>query len=371
MRRMSFHSFLVNMSNLKKVFNNSRVLITGHTGFKGSWLSVWLKSLGASLIGVSDKVSSEPSHYSQISSVFDIDLRVDIRDLEKLNEIILSSKPNFIFHLAAQSLVIDSYLNPYQTFMTNTFGTINLLESLRNYQKNCNVVIITSDKSYENLELDRGYHEDDKIGGYDPYSGSKGAAELGIRSYFHSFFSKGHPVKMAIARAGNVVGGGDWSKGRIVPDIIQSWQASKPLILRNPKSTRPWQHVLEPLHGYLLLAMHLENNNPSVNGEAFNFGPAENYNHNVLEVVSTLARLLPEFSWEHSPKNLEGLYESKLLSLNSKKALKYLNWSPKLTFDEIFLLTADWYKSFYSSDQSNILDMTQEQITNYSKNYEY
>ena len=353
------------MKNLSNIFNQSKVLITGHTGFKGSWLSVWLKKLGARLIGISDEVHTQPSHYSQIASIFEKDLRVDIRNLKEFRQNILSNEPQFIFHLAAQPIVLDSYINPYKTFTTNSLGTINLLESLRDYHQNCYVVIITSDKVYENLELPRGYHEDDRIGGYDPYSASKGAAELAIRSYFKSFFSKEHSVKLAIARAGNVVGGGDWSKGRIVPDIIEAWQDSFELKIRNPFSTRPWQHILEPIYGYLLLAMHLEQKNDLVNGEAFNFGPSENQTFNVSEVVNAMSEFLPEFSWKEEPLNADGLYESKLLSLNIDKANKVLDWSPRLTFNDIFLLTADWYKNFYSLEETNMLEITNNQIKDY------
>ncbi len=354
------------MKNLDNIFNNSKVLVTGHTGFKGSWLSAWLKKLGARLIGISDKVHTEPSHYSQIASIFEKDLRVDIRNLKEFRENIFINEPSFIFHLAAQPIVLDSYIDPYKTFTTNSLGTINLLESLKNYQKNCHVVIITSDKVYENLELSRGYHENDRLGGYDPYSASKGAAEIAIRSYFKSFFSKEHNVKLAIARAGNVVGGGDWSKGRIVPDIIEAWQDSSELKIRNPLSTRPWQHVLDPIYGYLLLAMHLEQNNHLVNGEAFNFGPFENQTFNVSEVVNAMSEFLPEFSWKEESKNTAGLYESKLLALNINKANKVIDWSPLLGFNEIFSLTADWYKNFYSSKKINILEVTNNQIKNYT-----
>ena len=355
------------MINMQNVFSNSSVLITGHTGFKGSWLSVWLKYLGAKVIGISDKVSSEPSHFNEISAIFDEDIRLDIRDLNELKKTITQQEPKFIFHLAAQPIVLDSYKAPYKTFTTNTLGTINLLESLRDFKTECNLVLITSDKVYQNLELSRGYHENDRIGGYDPYSGSKGAAELVIRSYFHSFFSKDHNVKLAIARAGNVVGGGDWSSGRIVPDIIKSWQNSKPLVLRNPLSTRPWQHVLDPLYGYLLLALKLNENDKSVNGEAFNFGPSEDENFNVAEVSDAMVKLLPEFSWKEASQNFESPYESKLLSLNIGKASEFLGWSPMLSFKEVFLLTADWYKSYYSEDQVSMLDITRNQIKYFSE----
>lgn len=352
------------MKNFNKIFADSNILITGHTGFKGSWLSAWLKLLGANLIGVSDKICTSPSHYNSISGIFDKNFFEDIRDLEILKNIIQENKPEYIFHLAAQPLVLDSYQDPHATFTTNTLGTINLLESLRTYSKECNVVIITSDKSYENLELERGYHEEDKIGGIDPYSGSKGAAELAIKSYFHSFF-KDHSVKLAIARAGNVIGGGDWSDGRIVPDAIKAWQESRPLIIRNPHSTRPWQHVLEPIYGYLLLAQFLKEKKP-INGHAFNFGPNSNQSFSVEEVSKILNEFLPDFSWKIDYENNDMLYESKLLALDSSKAKEHLGWFPTLNFKDTLMLTSLWYKNFYSSKQENIFDFTTSQIKDYS-----
>ena len=353
------------MSNFDKIFSGSKVLITGHTGFKGSWLSVWLKLLGAKLTGVSDRVGTDPSHYYSIVNIFDNDLKADIRNLDTLKEIIRKNKPEFIFHLAAQPLVLDSYIDPYSTFTSNTLGTINLLESLRTYSEKCNVVIITSDKSYENLEFDRGYHEEDRIGGLDPYSGSKGAAELAIKSYFSSFFKENHNVKLAIARAGNVVGGGDWSSGRIVPDAIKAWQDSRPLVIRNPHSTRPWQHVLEPLNGYLLLAKFLKENKP-INGEAFNFGPITDQVFNVEDVSKILKKFLIGFSYEINSRKSDAVYESTLLALNIAKAKQNLDWSPRLSFEETFKMTAEWYENFYTAKPKNIHKFTINQIENYS-----
>lgn len=353
------------MKNFKKIFRDKNVIVTGHTGFKGSWLSVWLKLLGANLIGVSNSIKTNPSHYDNIHKVFDKDLRADISHFEALRTIITENKPEFIFHLAAQPIVLNSYSDPYSTFITNTLGTINLLESLRTYSEKCNVVIITSDKSYENLELTRGYNEEDRIGGLDPYSGSKGAAELAIKSYFSSFFQSNHNVKLAVARAGNVIGGGDWSAGRIVPDAIKAWQNSMPLIVRNPYSTRPWQHVLEPLYGYLLLAKYLSANKP-INGQAFNFGPNPNEVYNVADVSEILKKILPGFSWKINFERKNILYESKLLALDIAKAKQQLDWSPKLTFEDTLKLTAGWYENFYASKQQNIYNFTVGQINHYN-----
>ena len=353
------------MNDLNKVFSGSRVLITGHTGFKGSWLSAGLKLFGAQIIGVSNDERTKPSHYDSIHNIFDKDLKADVRDFDVFKQIIRDNNPEFIFHLAAQPLVLTSYSDPYSTFTSNTLGTINLLESLRTYTEDCNVVIITSDKSYENLELDRGYHENDRIGGLDPYSGSKGAAELAIKSYFASFFKHNHKVKLAIARAGNVIGGGDWSFGRIVPDAIKAWQERNPLIIRNPNSTRPWQHVLEPLYGYLLLAKLLKDN-VSINGEAFNFGPNADQVFSVVEVSEILEKYLLDFTWKLDSEKSTTLYESKLLALDTTKAKKDLNWSPKLNFDDIIRLTAEWYKNFYAIKRENIFNFTIGQIEHYS-----
>ena len=254
------------------IFKNKTVIITGHTGFKGSWLATWIHLLGAKVIGISNKIPSNPSHFKYLQMNSKIkNIKLDIRDLKKLKRIFKSKKPDFVFHLAAQSLVKQSYIDPKYTLETNALGTLNILESLKTIKKKrCIAVLITSDKVYKNLELRRGYAENDVLGGKDPYSVSKASAELIIKSYIENFFPiKDTKVLIGIARAGNVVGGGDWSEDRLIPDCVKSWSKKKKVFIRNPKSTRPWQHVLEAISGYILLANHL-NKNKKIHG-GFNF----------------------------------------------------------------------------------------------------
>ena len=256
-----------------ELFHNRTVLVTGHTGFKGSWLSAWLQHLGANVTGVALNPPSKPSHFeaAALEELVD-DKQIDIREQEALQSIVLDTQPDFVFHLAAQSLVRLSYVNPLETYQTNVFGTLNLLEALRSLEKPCVAVLITSDKCYDNVEWIWGYRETDRLGGLDPYSASKGATELMISSHVRSFFPFDSSVRIGIGRAGNVVGGGDWADNRIVPDCMRAWSRGENVTLRNPRSTRPWQHVLEPLSGYLTLASALYEN-PQLHGEPFNFGP--------------------------------------------------------------------------------------------------
>ena len=271
-----------------KIFKNKKILITGHTGFKGSWLSLWFKSLGADVMGVSIDIPTKPSHFKLINLEKKIKNKfVDITDLKKLKKIFISFKPDYVFHLAAQSLVKKSYKNPLLTYYTNAIGTLNVMESLKSLKNNCIAVIITSDKSYKNLEIKRGYKETDVLGGADPYSASKASAELIIQSYFKSYLNNKKNIRIAVARAGNVIGGGDWAKDRIVPDCIRSWSKNNAVDIRNPSATRPWQHVLEPLSGYLHLANSLSNDS-NLNGEAFNFGPQFSNNFSVEELVNEM-----------------------------------------------------------------------------------
>ena len=256
---------------MKSIFSNKKVIITGHTGFKGSWLSLWMNMLGADLYGISLSVPTKPSHFEFLDLNFKQDIRIDISKSKQIDKIINDIQPDFIFHLAAQPLVGKSYTDPLFTFSTNIMGTVSILDSLRKLKKECIAVIITSDKSYLNQEINRGYNENDKLGGNDPYSGSKGATELVIYSYFQSFF-KDSNIKIGVGRAGNVIGGGDWADNRIIPDAIKSLETKNKLIIRNPNATRPWQHVLEPLSGYIALALDLKTSKIN-NGNVFNFGP--------------------------------------------------------------------------------------------------
>jgi len=346
-------------------FKGKKVLITGHTGFKGSWLSAWLSELGASIIGISDKVPTSPAHYDLVKKFVDKDYRIDVKDSKKIYSLINGHKPSLIFHLAAQPIVIESYNNPLNTFLTNTIGTANLLDALRKSNHECVVVMITSDKCYDNIEIDTGYKETDRLGGKDPYSGSKGAAELVIRSYVQSFFiNKESNVRVAVGRAGNVIGGGDWASYRIVPDCVRSWSENKKPEIRSPLSTRPWQHVLEPLSGYLTLAYALSKDK-QFNGEAFNFGPPHNQNHTVKELVDKITTYWPNSDWIDMSGGNNAHHEAGLLQLNCEKALNLLGWKATLNFEETAEWTAKWYLNYYENGIDKALDKTIDQIKEY------
>ena len=354
------------MIYFKNSFKNKRVIITGHTGFKGSWLTLWLTILGAKVLGISNGAITKPSNFEVQRLKKDIkNKKLDIRNLDQLSISIKNFKPDYIFHLAAQSLVKKSYEKPIYTFETNSIGTLNLLESLRKLKKKCTVIIITSDKSYKNLEIKRGYKEDDLLGGLDPYSASKGSAEFIIQSYLNSYFNKKSKVNIGIARAGNVIGGGDWSENRLVPDCIRSWSKNISVILRNPHSTRPWQHVLEALGGYLIFALKLNKNN-KLHGHVFNFGPSNNNNFSVLALVKTMKECWREVNWKLDTKKNTDVYESKLLKLNSDKAKKILNWKSVMNFKETTLMTIEWYRTFYNNSK-NIRDYSIKQIEKFEK----
>jgi len=268
------------------IFKGKTILITGHTGFKGSWLSMWLAHLGAKIIGVSIDIPSVPSNFSA-SSIRDVveDHRIDVRDSKAMKSLVEKVQPDFVFHLAAQALVRPSYENPLETIATNVLGTANVLDALRSLNKKVVAIMITSDKAYDNVEWVWGYRETDRLGGKDPYSASKGMAELAIRTYVESFFNKPNSnVRLGIARAGNVIGGGDWAIDRIVPDCMQAWSSGRVVDIRSPQATRPWQHVLEPLSGYLTLADSLAQSDVK-HGEAYNFGPSADVNYPVSELM--------------------------------------------------------------------------------------
>jgi CDP-glucose 4,6-dehydratase len=351
---------------LIKIFNGKKVIVTGHTGFKGSWLAYFLTMLGANVVGVSDKIISKPSHYSAINLKNKvINKFFNISNKKKINNLFIKERPDFVFHLAAQALVKKSYINPMLTWTSNTLGTLSILEALKNIQfkKKCICIFITSDKSYRNIEINRGYKESDSLGGKDPYSASKASADIAVTSYFYSFFfNKKSKLRIAIARAGNVIGGGDWSKDRLIPDCIKDWTKKKTVYIRNPESTRPWQHVLDIVNGYLLLALNL-NNNKNLNGEAFNFGPSSRINYSVGEVVKEINKNWPEANYKILKKKKQKFYESKLLRLNSSKAKKKLKWKSILTFKESIKFVSDWYKEFRKD--KNLDYMTKKQILMY------
>tara|TARA_Y100000590_G_scaffold457187_1_gene609299 strand:+ start:2376 stop:3464 length:1089 start_codon:yes stop_codon:yes gene_type:complete len=351
--------------NLKKIFYKKTVIVTGHTGFKGSWLALWLNTMGAKVIGISINTLPDHSHFKAIKLQNKIkNIKMDIRNLKGLRKIFKKYKPDFVFHLAAQSLVKKSYLNPIYTWNTNTIGSLNVLESLRSLKKECTAIIITSDKSYKNLEIKRGYKEEDILGGKDPYSASKASAELLVQSYVSSFFSlKKNKISIGVARAGNVIGGGDWSENRLIPDCIKSWSKNKRVLLRNPNSTRPWQHVLEAVGGYLKFAAVLKKNK-KLHGEAFNFGPNHNSNYTVLFLVKLMRKFWDKVSWKVETKNRKSFYESNLLKLNTNKAKNILKWKSVLTISETIYMVTDWYKTYYLNPKK-MFNISANQIKKY------
>ncbi len=349
------------------IYKDKKVLVTGHTGFKGSWLTTWLVELGANVVGISKDIPTKPSMFEELQLQDKIKhYQEDIRDLSKMIEIISTEKPEFLFHLAAQPIVSTSYSEPIETISSNVMGTANILEALKISNHKCTAIIITSDKAYDNVEQVWGYKEDDKMGGKDIYSGSKGAAELIIKSYYYSFFKKSDcNVKLSIGRAGNVIGGGDWAKDRIVVDCMIAWSKGEVVEIRAPKATRPWQHVLEPLSGYLNLGLELYENE-NLHGEAFNFGPRAEQNHTVEELLIDLSKYW-DFKDVNDAYKVTGnipFHEAGLLKLNCDKALFYLKWQSNLEYTDTIKFTSEWYYDFYKS-KKNMLDKTLEQILEY------
>ena len=346
-------------------FRNKKVIVTGHTGFKGSWLSVWLLELGAEVYGVSKDIPTHPSMFESLLMENRIRHYVaDIRDLPRMQSIFEEVQPDFVFHLAAQPIVVLSYEDPIDTISTNVLGTANILEALKKVTRPCCAVMITSDKCYDNVEWTWGYRETDALGGKDPYSASKGAAELIIKTYVHSYFSKNSLIKVASVRAGNVIGGGDWAANRIVPDCIKAWTKDTAVELRNPNATRPWQHVLEPLSGYLRCAQMLAEQPEVTHGEAFNFGPSADQNFTVYELLQAISgywkfkELKEYFILDKQAR----FHEAGLLKLNCDKALHALQWKPVLNFEQTAAFTALWYNQFYAVSQSSLYEFTALQI---------
>lgn len=351
------------------IYKDKKVLITGNTGFKGSWLTVWLLKLGAKVYGISKDIPTEPSMFKELNLKNKVvHYEKNIRDLESIKQIIKQIEPDFLFHLAAQPLVSVSYSDPTETISTNIMGTTNVLEALRVSNHTCFGIIITSDKCYDNVEWIWGYKETDTLGGKDIYSGSKGAAELIFRSYYYSFFKKTDSyVSVVTARAGNVIGGGDWARDRIIPDCMRAWSKNEAVEIRSPNATRPWQHVLEPLSGYLILGQKLYEGN-DINGESFNFGPPSQYNHTVEELLQDLSQL-----WDHKGSSKAfritddlKFHEASLLKLNCDKALIQLKWLPTLNYEKLIKFTGTWYLNFYKA-KINMLDFTLSQIDEYEQ----
>lgn len=334
--------------SFSNAYKGKRVLLTGHTGFKGSWLAEWLLALGAEVTGFAQPPSTQPSLFDQLGLAGRLRHVVgDVRDLVAVSKVFQETNPDCVFHLAAQPLVRLSYEQPVETYATNVMGTVNVLEAVRLSARPCVVVAITTDKCYENKEWVHSYREEDAMGGYDPYSSSKGAAELVISSYRRSYFSSpDSPVKLASARAGNVIGGGDWAIDRIVPDCIRSLQRGEAIPVRNKIATRPWQHVLEPLSGYLWLGACLANSQLSAFSSqltsAFNFGPALSSNRTVAELVQ---EILKHWSgkWEDK-SDPKAVHEAKLLNLATDKAHHFLGWKPVWNFEQTVEHTTAWYR---------------------------
>jgi len=349
------------------VYQGKKVLITGHTGFKGTWLSIWLNSLGANIIGVSKDTPTQPSMFEILKVEETVQHNIiDTRDFKALYKVISSEKPDFIFHLASQAIVSESYESPLDTISSNVMGASNLLESLRILNHKCTAIIITSDKAYDNLEQIWGYKENDSIGGKDIYSGSKGAVELIFKSYYHSFFKLPESnVRLSTVRAGNVIGGGDWAKDRLVVDLVLALSQGKQVKIRSPNSTRPWQHVLEPLSGYLHLGQALYTNK-KLNGEGFNFGPPADQDHPVKKVLEDLSFYWGLKNKSHIYKVVEDSYfhESGLLRLNCEKSFSVLKWEATLNYQETIKLTSEWYYDYYNSS-NNMLELTSQQISHY------
>lgn len=349
-------------------YQGKRVLVTGHTGFKGSWLSIWLHELGAEVVGVGLDPYSEKDNFvlSGIGTKIKADIRADIRDADRMKEIFSEYKPEIVFHLAAQPLVRLSYDIPVETYQTNVMGTINILEAIRATESVKVGVMITTDKCYENKEQIWGYRENEPMGGYDPYSSSKGAAEIAIASWRRSFFNpeqyEKHGKSIASVRAGNVIGGGDWALDRIIPDCIRALEAGEPIDIRSPKAIRPWQHVLEPLSGYMLLAEKMWNS-PTEYCEGWNFGPRAESISTVWEVASKVIENYAKGSLRDL-SDPNAVHEAKLLMLDISKAKFRLGWEPRMNIDQTVAMTVDWYKNYKTEDPYNL---ALRQIQEYSE----
>lgn len=340
------------------IFHNRNILITGHTGFKGSWLTLWLYQLGAKVTGLSLAAETNPNHWDQLKIPIHHQLG-DIRDTLKIKHLIDTAKPEIIFHLAAQSLVRRSYQNPGETWSTNVMGTVNLLEACRNQPSIRAIIVITTDKCYENQEWPWGYRENDRLGGHDPYSASKAGTELVVASYRNAFFHQNKGPLLATARAGNVIGGGDWSQDRLIPDLVRALEKKQSLEIRSPLATRPWQHVLDCLYGYLLLSQKLMSGD-TASAQAWNFGPEVDSNQPVAEVLKRLKHYWPDLNW-HQANNPQP-HETTLLYLDSTQAKCILGWKPIWNIDQSLEKTAEWYQTWLETG----LTMSHSQLKAYT-----
>jgi CDP-glucose 4,6-dehydratase len=338
----------------ENIYKNRRVLVTGHTGFKGSWLALWLHELGAEVTGLALPPNTEPSHFELIGLKTLINhIEGDIRDLETLKKPFDTTKPEIVFHLAAQSLVRKSYDDPKTTFETNIGGTVNVLEAIRHCPTVKAAVIVTSDKCYENKEWVWGYRENDSLGGHDPYSASKGGTEVVCSAYLRSYFNRngrGPHVGFATARAGNVIGGGDWAMDRIIPDCVRALSKGEPIIIRNPNATRPWQHALDPLSGYLLLAKRLFEDPERFSGP-WNFGPVESGEIKVIDLANKFVKTWGSGQIDTPPSENSAPHEAHLLRLCVDRAVHELQWKPLLDSRAAIDWTVEWYKTWHLSDK--------------------
>lgn len=354
------------MNDLKKTFSEKKILLTGHTGFKGTWMLSVLNILGAEVTGYALPPEANCLYQSINGDRLCQSNIGDIRNKEYLDQVIQDCQPDYVFHLAAQALVLPSYEDPLYSFEVNTLGTAYLMESLRKLNKECKAVVITTDKVYRNLETNKAYSEDDKLGGHDPYSGSKAAAELVVDSYIRSFFeSQLSHVQVCVARAGNVIGGGDWSDHRIIPDIVSAIHQNNPIVIRNPTSIRPWQHVLDPIFGYLVLAAKMKDTSLP---NAFNFGPDPQESVSVLELTKRAVEIWGSGEIEMDNQS-NTLHESKQLLLNSSLAMNMLNWHPVLSQMESIDWTIEWYKQVLM-DNTPALDAVDKQVEAYFKHFQ-
>jgi CDP-glucose 4,6-dehydratase len=351
------------------IYAGKRVLVTGHTGFKGSWLSTWLLQLGAEVAGYSVDFPGTPCNFEILRLAGRMHHYMgDVRDRQKLNDALDGFRPEIIFHLAAQPLVRRAYNDPVTTFETNAIGTLNVLEYVRHSPGVRAAVMITSDKCYRNVHWTWGYRENDVLGGEDPYSASKGCAELVAYAYNKSYFeTTAGAAAVATARAGNVIGGGDWAEDRIVPDCIRSWSKGDAVLIRSPQSTRPWQHVLEPLSGYLHMGGELLRRNSEVTGQAYNFGPDITVNHPIIALIQELGTYWPGARWIIEPRNPDARPEARLLKLCCDKALADLKWRPVLAFPETVRLTGEWYRHYYTQPGADMHEFTLQQIETYCR----
>jgi len=346
-------------------WNNKKVFITGHTGFKGSWLSIVLKSLGSKVYGFALKPNTNPSlFYEAKIDEFTDSTFGDINDLNHLSETLQRVEPDIVFHLAAQPLVRESYDNPINTYKTNIIGTANILEAIRQIKSVKAFLNVTTDKCYENKEWSWGYRENDPLGGHDPYSSSKACSELVTSSYMKSFFNKSFSPGIATARAGNVIGGGDWSKDRLIPDVIRSYENNNIVRIRNPKSTRPWQHVLEPINGYMLLIQKLWDEKSEFSG-SYNFGPFNEGERDVEFVVEKLSSNLDQENNWLIDQNSENPHEANYLKLDISKSISKLGWRPRYKIEESILKTANWYKNW--KNNMNAYDLCMQEIDEFFK----